>query len=170
MFKHFKQLILTSALSISAPAFSALTIHPAPVVDPPKVENESILPEEQSVWGRGREQRLDKVLAQVTKNQLLIRFVEPNLKDMRISWRAKQEPLQIVLTRLGRLHALDITMDIPSETLYIDRDKGQCDAFREAHLYKTKKMWEQLNISDLPTLPPRLAITTDTSGYAFRLC
>lgn len=149
---------------------AALTIHKAPpqaTKAPIPVSNN---PEDQLVNGRARSQRLEDAMLTLTRNRMSMEYATPSLKDMPVNWRSNNEPLQIILTNLGRGYGIDVVINEAKETVYLAVDTGQCDAVRERELLATKAMWEAMNINDLPQLPPRLASPVGISGHEYRLC
>ncbi|ATC60183.1 hypothetical protein [Vibrio anguillarum] len=160
---------LVLMLMVAGPSQSALRIHSTPQKEAQAVIP-SDRPEDDVVTGRARGQRLEDALTMLTKNKLTVTYINPQLKDMPVNWRANGEPLQILLTNLSRGYGIDVVINEPKETVYIDVDTGQCDATRERELLTTRKMWLAMNIDDLPRLPPRLPLVIDASGHEYRLC
>ncbi|MEZ9699272.1 hypothetical protein AB4455_07965 [Vibrio sp. 10N.261.46.E12] len=161
---------MAAIVSTSLSATAALHIHAsAPVPKVPEVISHD-KPEESIVDGRARGQRLEDALRSITQNKMDVEFLAPELKEMKINWRANNEPMQIILTQLSRGYQVDVVINEPKETVYIAVDTGQCDAVRERQLLKTKKMLKTLNISDAPVLPPRLANIIGFNGTEYRLC
>jgi hypothetical protein len=154
----------------STEANAALNVHTVATPELPEVTSNFNKPEDQVITGRARSQSLASALKMVTKNKMVVEFTRDGLAEMQINWRANGEPLQIMLTKFGRIYGLDVVINQPTETITIGVDTGQCDAHREAELRKTQRQWSTLNIDKMPTLPPRLAVFLDASGYEWRLC
>ncbi|MEZ8241016.1 MULTISPECIES: hypothetical protein [Vibrio] len=168
-----KTLLLTIGLGtslLSSYLQAALHIHQAPPAIAKEVQINPNKPELGLIEGRARSQRLESALKNITHNKMDVEFVNPELKEMKINWRANGEPMQIILTQLSRGYQVDISINEPKETVYINVDTGQCDAVRERSLLKTKKMWESLNLSEEPILPPRLISPIGHFGHEYRLC
>ncbi|WP_026959789.1 hypothetical protein [Aliagarivorans taiwanensis] len=123
-----------------------------------------------SISGKGQRQALQSVLMQLSRNQLDVRFVEPALKDMQINWSASEEPLEIILSRLGRQYQIDLSLNRSAHTLYVAIDNGQCTPHREQSLSEISRVWRALGIDKRPQLPPSLVIPVDSAGYSQRLC
>lgn len=166
--KSFICILLTlSATNTNA----ALRIHKAPLPEVDVVEkNYDFTPEEDTVTGRGRDQRLSDALTQMTQNKITVKYVDEGVDKIPVSWRSNEEPLQIMLTKLSRNYGVDIVLNKTTETLYVGIDTGQCDPFREAEILKTKRQWDALDIKKMPTLPAFLPVELDIYGYETRLC
>lgn len=165
-----KYVFMSTLMSTSLTTTAALHIHASePAPKAPEVINYE-KPEQSIVHGRARGQRLEDALRSITQNKMDVEFLAPDLKEMKINWRANNEPMQIILTQLSRGYQVDVVINEPKETVYIAVDTGQCDAVRERQLLKTKKMLKTLNIADAPVLPPRLTNTIGFNGTEYRLC
>ncbi|MFM2668669.1 hypothetical protein AAFX24_28400 [Vibrio mediterranei] len=165
------QATTVAALTVCFSAQSALTIHKAPVKKQAMpVQAGSHLPENQTIKGRGRAQRLEDALKTITRRRMDVQFVTPELKDLQINWRSSNEPMQIILTQVGRGYGVDFVINEVQETVFVDVDIGQCDPSRERELRSTSQMWKSLNLDGSPTLPPHLRVPTDQNGYEYRLC
>lgn len=165
--------LLMIVLCISLPAHSKLTVHD--VKRPEKLTSQQMeidaqKPENIKTYGRGNEQQLESVLSQITENKMHIKYIDPETKDVKVNWRSNGEPLQIILSRLGRQYGVDIVINETAETLYISFSNGQCTPNREKYLDERSKLWKKMNITDAPTLPNLLKVQTDLAGYNYRLC
>ncbi len=157
-------------VSSSSSSFGALRIHKPQSAPESPVVVDNALPENTIVAGRARQQLLVDAMKSITRNKMTVEFVDPELKEMKINWRANNEPLQIILTQLSRGYQIDVVLNEPKETIYVSIDKGQCDAARERELLATKRMWKAMNIDQMPSLPARLALPIDAYGHEYRLC
>lgn len=162
---------VTCAMLVLSPiTHSALYVHSAPKPPAQEVIQNSTLPEQASIRGRARDQRLEDALSSIVRNKMQVEFVSPELKSMKVNWRSTGEPVQIVLTNIARGYGVDISLNEVQETVFVAVDTGKCDPLRESTLLKRAKMWASLGINDMPTLPPRLPLPIDYTGHAYRLC
>ncbi|GIB16551.1 hypothetical protein FXE80_00865 [Vibrio cholerae] len=156
-------------ICISFTSEAALRVHKAVQSEVPETPTD-FKPELDKVVGRGREESLQSAMESIVKNKMTVKFIDDSLPSMKVNWRSDNEPLQVLLTKMSRTYGLDIVFNSTAETIYIGVDTGQCDAHREASLFKTKKHWAEVGISQMPTLPIYLPVYIDASGTEWRLC